>query len=82
MSAPFEILPYLFLSSHFPTQSPEILESINCQTIINTALEIPHPDSVPSTITYHHLKLDDNPQQNISQYFNQVFDLIGITTYQ
>lgn len=75
LGAASEITENLLLSSASAIL-PSILEGLNVSCVINAAAELPDSPSLKPDSIYFKINVFDDPNSNISQYFDEASDII------
>ena len=74
---PSLILNWMFLGTFKNANNIEELKIFGIKYILNCALEI-IPRNIPSGINYCHINLTDNPNIDITQFFDEAFSFIEL----
>ena len=74
---PTQIFPWLYLGDYMNANNNEELKLLKIKYILNCAFEI-KVENIPSGIKYCKLDLIDNPEMNITKYFEKAFAFIEL----
>lgn len=71
------ILPFLYLGNERDAQDLDLLRHLNIGYVVNVTTHLPLYH-VNSGLRYKRLPATDNSKQNLRQYFEEVFEFIGV----
>ena len=74
---PTQIFPWLYLGDYMNANNNEELKLLKIKYILNCAFEI-KVENIPLGIKYCKLDLIDNPEMNITKYFEKAFAFIEL----
>lgn len=73
------ILPFLFLGNERDAQDLDLLLRLNISYVVNVTTHLPLYHLDTGLVRYKRLPATDNSKQNLRQYFEEVFEFIGLS---